>query len=79
MLKNEIIKIIKENIKESKIEISTNDNKHFNAVIISDIFLNKTLIERQQLINTIISSHIISGKIHAFSFKTYTKDEWDNN
>jgi len=82
MLKDEIISTIKNNINhpESEIKIYTNDNKHFNAIIISDIFLDHpTLIQRQQLINKIISKYITTGKIHAFSFKTYTKNEWNDN
>lgn len=78
MIKNEIKKTIEKKIKDVKIEISSNDNIHFNAIIISDNFENKTLIERQKLIYSILEDYISSGKIHAFSFKAYTNKEYNN-
>lgn len=73
-LKSEIIK----NIKDAEIKISTNDDKYFNAIIITDTFENKTLVERQKTIHDIIGKYILNKKIHAISFKTYTKNEWKN-
>ncbi|HFL8824241.1 MAG TPA: BolA/IbaG family iron-sulfur metabolism protein [Candidatus Azoamicus sp. OHIO1] len=76
MIKTKIEKIIKSKIENSNIKIFTEDNKHFNTCVISDVFKDKTLIERQKIIYELMESHIIAEKIHAFSFKTYTKDEW---
>lgn len=77
ILMNDII----HDLPDSEIKIFTNDNKYFNAIIISDSFINKELIERQQIINNIIGKHIINKKVHAISFKTYTHSEWkaENN
>ena len=72
VLINEINKIIQ----DSEVKIFSNDDKYFNAIIISDIFINKELVERQQIIYKIIGEYITSKKIHAISFKTYTKEEW---
>ncbi len=58
------------------LKIFTNDNKYFNAIIVSDSFENKELIERQQMIYDIIGSYITNKSIHAISFKTYTHNEW---
>lgn len=75
MIKNEIKKIIEDNIKDATINIFSKDNMHFNATIVSDIFNNKTLLERQKLIYSLLENLITSGKIHALSFKTYTYKE----
>lgn len=75
-MKQTLITEITKKIPDVEIKIFTNDNKYFNAIIISNIFSNKDLVERQQLIYDIISNYIINKTIHAISFKTYTKDEW---
>lgn len=66
------------NIKDTQVLISSNDNKHFNAIIITDNFIDKSLLERQQLIYKTVNNYIVNGNIHALSFKTYTKSEWEN-
>lgn len=75
-MKQILITEITKNIPDSEIKIFTNDNKYFNAVIISNNFINKEPIERQQIIYNIIGTYITNKSIHAISFKTYTKDEW---
>lgn len=77
-MKQTLINEITKNIQNSEVKIFTNDNKYFNAIIISDIFKNKELIERQQLVYNVISEYILNKSIHAISFKTYTKEEWDS-
>lgn len=80
-MKQILINDIMHNLPDSEIKIFTNDNKYFNAIIISDNFINKELIERQQIINNIIGKYIINKTVHAISFKTYTHSEWkvENN
>jgi len=76
-MKQTLITEINQKLQDAEIKIFTNDNKYFNAIIISNDFLNKELIERQRIIYNIIGDHITNKTIHAISFKTYTKDEWD--
>ena len=80
-MKQILIDDINQKLPDSDIKIFTNDNKYFNAIIISDYFINKELIERQQIINNVIGKYIINKNVHAISFKTYTYSEWkiENN
>ena len=48
---------------------------HLEAVIVSDTFINKTLIERHKLIYTALGD-LLNHEIHAFSMKTLTQEEW---
>ena len=75
-MKQILITEIAKKIPDVEVKIFTNDNKYFNAIIISNDFLNKDLVERQQLIYNIIGDYITNKTIHAISFKTYTKEEW---
>ena len=76
MLKEKIKQHIQSNLANSDIKIFTNDDKHFNIIIISDLFKDKTLIERQRIIYDSIVQYIISGEVHAVSLKTSTNEEW---
>ena len=47
---------------------------HFRVVIVSVAFVDQTLIARQRQVNGILADEI--SRVHAFSQKTYTPDEW---
>lgn len=76
-MKQTLITEINKELHDAEIKIFTTDNKYFNAIIISNEFLNKELVERQKIIYNIIGNYITNKTIHALSFKTYTRDEWN--
>ncbi|MFY7697427.1 MAG: BolA family protein [Legionella sp.] len=53
------------------------DGYHYKLTIVSDIFLGKTKILRQQWVYAQLKEYIISGELHALSMNTLTKDEWE--
>jgi len=69
--------IIEDALENTQALIETEDNVHFNAIIISPKFSNiGSKVQQQQLIYGIINQYITSGEIHAISMKTYTPDAW---
>ena len=50
---------------------------HLEAVIVSEDFINKSLIERHKIIYAALGD-LLKHEIHAFSMKTLTADEWEN-
>lgn len=52
------------------------DGRHFNAVIVSAKFEGLNTFKRQQAVYAFLSAKIASGELHAFTMKTYTPDEW---
>ena len=52
------------------------DGRHFEAVVISDQFADKTLIQQHQLVYGVIKEEMADDSIHALSLKTYTVDAW---
>ena len=48
---------------------------HLEAVIVSDTFNNKSLIDRHKLIYAALGD-LLKHEIHAFSMKTLTQEEW---
>lgn len=51
------------------------DGQHFNAVIVSDAFVGKRLIQRHQLVYAALGDRM-RQEIHALSMKTLTPDEY---
>jgi len=51
---------------------------HLTAIIVSDDFENKSLLERHQLVYSALGK-LIKNEIHAFSMKTFTSKEWSSH
>ncbi|MFO7594433.1 MAG: BolA/IbaG family iron-sulfur metabolism protein [Pseudomonadota bacterium] len=52
------------------------DGSHFDVTVVSPEFEGKTMVRKQQMVNTILYEKITSGEIHAINIKAYTPDEW---
>ena len=50
---------------------------HLEAIIVSDSFIDKTLIDRHKIIYAALGE-LLKHEIHAFSMKTLTPEEWEN-
>jgi acid stress-induced BolA-like protein IbaG/YrbA len=53
------------------------DGYHYQLLIVSDYFLGKTKVARQQWVYGKLKEHIASGRLHALTMKTLTKKEWE--
>jgi len=53
----------------------TGDGRHWNAVIVSQAFLGKRLIERHHMVYATLGSKMHTDEIHALSMKTLTPAE----
>ena len=51
---------------------------HYNAYIISDDFMDKSLIQRHRLVYDALEN-MMQNEIHAFSMKTMTVDEFKSS
>lgn len=48
----------------------------YQLTIVTDIFLNKSKVARQQWVYAQLKELITSGKLHALTMQTWTKEEW---
>ena len=55
----------------------TGDGHHYNLTIVSDVFLEKAKVARQQWVYAKLKEYITSGRLHALNMKTWTKAEWE--
>ena len=62
---------------DAKIQIidTTGTGDHFSAVIISDEFDGKSLVQRHQMVYGSVSD-VLTGELHALQLKTFTFKEW---
>jgi acid stress-induced BolA-like protein IbaG/YrbA len=51
------------------------DGRHWNAVIVSEAFAGKRLIQRHQMVYACLGNKMHTDEIHALSMKTITPSE----
>ena len=72
MQPKDIQNLIEQAMPGARVIVKGDDGVHFEAVIVSDAFVDKTLLEQHRLVNAALKERIESGELHALSFKTYT-------
>lgn len=53
------------------------DGYHYQVIIVSDVFLGKSKVTRQQWVYALLKQYITTGSLHAVSMQTLTKEEWE--
>lgn len=71
----EIARRIESGVPGGTVRITSADNTHYEAVIISDLFLGKRPIARHQMIYKCLGD-LMGNEIHAMSIRAHTPDEW---
>ncbi len=75
MIPSELQEYIRERLPCEHIEVK-GDGRHFAAVIVSPEFRNKTLVQRHQLVYSILGDKM-DREVHALSMKTLTPEDWE--
>tara|TARA_B100001996_G_scaffold219308_1_gene168603 strand:+ start:183 stop:431 length:249 start_codon:yes stop_codon:yes gene_type:complete len=77
MTKEDILKRLTQNFDSSKIDVQdlTGSSNHYSILIISDDFINMSLIDRHKKIYNIFQNEM-TIEIHALQIKTFTYEEW---
>lgn len=55
------------------------DGYHYQLTIVSDVFLGKSKVARQQWVYAKLKDYITTGNLHALTMKTWTKAEWEKS
>lgn len=67
--------MIKTGIPDAQVTV-TGDGSHFDAIVVSDAFVGKSLLQQQKMIYATLGDKITSGELHALSIKSYTHSQW---
>ncbi|CEG56347.1 BolA family protein [Legionella fallonii] len=76
MLSNEEIEQRFNDIEDVSYVKVEGDGYKYQLIIVTDIFLNKSKVARQQWVYSQLKDLITTGMLHAISMKTWTKEEW---
>ena len=76
MLSNEEIEQIFKDIEHVFYVKVEGDGYKYQITIVTDIFQEKTKVARQQWVYAQLKDFITTGKLHALTMKTLTKEEW---
>jgi acid stress-induced BolA-like protein IbaG/YrbA len=71
----DIKRLIETGLPAAAVSVSSNDNTHFEALVVSDAFAGKRPIARHQLVYQCLGS-LMGNEIHALSIRAYTTGEW---
>ena len=53
------------------------DGYHYQLTIVSDEFVGKPKVARQQWVYAKLKEYITSGRLHALNMETWTQSEWE--
>jgi acid stress-induced BolA-like protein IbaG/YrbA len=60
---------------DATVIVSSDDNHHFDAIVVTDLFNAKPLLARQKLVYAALGTKLKDGTLHALGLKTYTHAE----
>lgn len=72
---SEITQLITTGFSDAIVEVESDDNTHFAALVVADEFAGKRLLARHQLVYQCLGS-LVGNEIHALSITALTPDEW---
>jgi len=55
----------------------TGDGRHFEAVVVSEAFAGKSLLQKHRMVMATVNDRIASDELHALSIKAFTPEEWE--
>ncbi|NKB47378.1 MAG: BolA/IbaG family iron-sulfur metabolism protein [Legionellales bacterium] len=76
MMENDIRQLLTQTFPQAHIAIEL-EGGHCHITVVSDVFIDKTKLQRQQMINRLLGSMIAEGHLHALHLQTYTSQEWE--
>jgi len=71
----DIEQLIKAGFADSVVRVFSDDNTHFEAVVVAAEFEGIRPLARHQLVYKTLGSRV-GNEIHALSIKAFTPDEW---
>lgn len=76
MQTEDIKKLIEAGLPGSQVIIEGDDGTHFGAIIVSEEFAGKSMVQQHQLVYSTLGEKM-GTDIHALSIQTYTPEEWE--
>ena len=75
MTANEVSQLIQTGLPGAQVRVLTDDDTHFEAIVVASQFEGKRSLQRHQLVYAGLGAHM-GRQIHALSIQAYTPAEW---
>jgi acid stress-induced BolA-like protein IbaG/YrbA len=75
MTPKQVAELIQAALPQARVEIRSDDNTHFSALLVGAQFEGLRLLARHQLVYRALGERM-GGEIHALSIEAYTPAEW---
>lgn len=74
MTPQEIQRLIEQGLPDARVEVVSDDNTHFEALVVSDAFSGKRSLQRHQMVYRTLGE-AMGREIHALSLKALAPEE----
>lgn len=74
MSPNEIESLILQGLPDSQVEVRSDDNTHFEALVVTAAFAGKRPLQRHQMVYKTLGA-LMGNEIHALSIQALTPEE----
>ncbi|MGC1388428.1 MAG: BolA family protein [Steroidobacteraceae bacterium] len=75
MSPQQIAELIQRGLAGSRASVTSGDNVHFEAVVVSPAFAGKRPVQRHQLVYATLGS-LMGNEIHALALQVFTPEEY---
>lgn len=75
MAPQDIARLIEASLKDAHVEVTTDGQGHYEAIVVSPQFAGKRSVARHQLVYAALGRRV-GNEIHALAVKTFTPEEW---
>jgi len=75
---NDIEKLIARGFEDATVRVASDDNTHFEALVVAREFDGLRPIARHQLVYKTLGT-LVGNEIHALSIRALTPEEWRND
>jgi acid stress-induced BolA-like protein IbaG/YrbA len=75
MTADEVTQLILSGLPDAEVRVATEDDTHFDAIVITRQFEGKRPLQRHQLVYAGLGARM-GREVHALSIQAYTPDEW---
>jgi len=70
-----IARLIEDGFDDAIVRVASDDNTHFEALVVAREFDGKRLLARHQLVYQTLGE-LVGNEIHALSIRAHTPEEW---
>jgi acid stress-induced BolA-like protein IbaG/YrbA len=75
MTAEQVAELIRAGLPKAEVRVASDDDTHFEALIVSAAFSGQRILARHQLVYATLGE-LMGREIHALSIQAYTPEEW---